>query len=198
MDALEILPPFGRLDDIKEMKKKIKNHGKQEHLEQDTPFYHHRTHRHRHHLRGDFVHGHLTLYIYDEHTQRHQKQQPAQHPPLPQPMAGHGGRADRPQLRTVPEYGLRIPGCLQTAAILLAALPQGRKALYRAHHHQPVGTAGRQQRHRKLHPLRTSHRRLGRTGNPLPSRQPVGIRTAGTTAHRHDLRGVRHRYQPGR
>jgi hypothetical protein len=37
-------------------KKEIRN-GKQEHLEQDPEHRDHRTYRHRHHLRGDFVHG---------------------------------------------------------------------------------------------------------------------------------------------
>ena len=36
---------------------KLFNHGKQEHLGQDPEHFDHRTYRHRHHLRGDFLHG---------------------------------------------------------------------------------------------------------------------------------------------
>ena len=36
---------------------KLFNHGKQEHLGQDPEHFDHRTYRHRHHLRSDFVHG---------------------------------------------------------------------------------------------------------------------------------------------
>ena len=71
----EILPPYGRLDDKwnrDKIKRKFKNsvglcvlcgakkeirNGKQEHLEQDPEHRDYRTYRHRHHLRGDFVHG---------------------------------------------------------------------------------------------------------------------------------------------
>ena len=33
------------------------NHGKQEHLGKNPEHFDHRTYRHRHHLRGDFLHG---------------------------------------------------------------------------------------------------------------------------------------------
>ena len=41
----------------KKNKLKLFNHGKKRHLEQDSEHFNHRTHRHRNHLRGDFVHG---------------------------------------------------------------------------------------------------------------------------------------------
>ena len=38
---------------------KSKNHGKQEHLEQNPQHRHHRIHCHCHHLRSDLVHRHI-------------------------------------------------------------------------------------------------------------------------------------------
>ena len=40
---------------------KLFNHGKQEHLGQDPEHRDHRTHRHRHHLRGDILHGRVKI-----------------------------------------------------------------------------------------------------------------------------------------
>ena len=45
----------------KEIINQKSNHGKQEHLGKNPEHSNHCTHRHRHHLRGDFLHGRVKI-----------------------------------------------------------------------------------------------------------------------------------------